>query len=313
MNEKVHVILNPKSAGGATASAAPEILRTLQQKFSDCELSETTGPRSAVALTQKALRDGATLVLAVGGDGTLNEVVNGFFDEGSLIAPNARLSVLPFGTGSDFRKTLGLTDDWRDAIATLDQRQTRMIDLGEITFQDRDGQKTTWLFDNIASFGIGGIIADKVNRASFAKKFGGRFAFTYHTLTTALTYRPQTVRLKVDDTFDRDVATTIVAICNGRYFGSGMEIAPGADIEDGLFEIVILEDLSPLDFFRSVGRIYEGAHVDDPKVTILKGRDVTVTTTSQTAAPLPLEIDGETPGFINAHFSLKPKALPMLA
>lgn len=312
MSEKVHVILNPKSAGGATAHAAPEIFAALQQNFSTCALSETTGPRSAVTLTRQALQDGATLVFSVGGDGTLNEVVNGFFDGDKLVSPDARLSVLPFGTGSDFRKTLGISDDWRNAITTLGERQTRMIDLGKITFQSRDGQKTTWLFDNIASFGIGGIIADKVNRATFAKKFGGRFAFTYHTLTTALTYRPQMVHLKVDDTFDRDVATTIIAICNGRYFGGGMEVAPGADIEDGLFEIVILEDMSPLDFFRSAGLLYEAGHVDHPKVTILKGRNVTVTSLG-TKPPLPLEIDGETPGFIDAQFSIKPKVLPMLA
>ena len=269
----------------------------------------TDGPMAAKHLTTRALKEGIEQIVAVGGDGTINEVVNGFFENGRAINPKAVLAVVASGTGGDFRKTLGLPDDIEEQIARIADSPIRAIDVGKLTFrEDATGREGVRYFDNIASFGLSGATDRAVNQLTFARRFGGKFAFQWGAFKALLTYRNQPVRLRVDNCFDSVVNTATVAICNGQFFGGGMHVAPNAEPDDGLFDIVILRDVGRLELLCKLHRVYSGKHLDDKRVTILRGRKITATP-APGAREVLLDVDGEAPGRLPATFELIPRAL----
>jgi diacylglycerol kinase (ATP) len=180
---RVMVIVNPSSAGGAngrrwarTASCLRHVLATFEHAFTD-------GPGHATCLARQALLDGVELVVAVGGDGTLNEVACGFFEGERCVAPHAALGVVPAGTGSDFARTLG-SDSIEAACARLGGRDSRFIDVGHARFMGRDGATRERIFLNVASFGCSGQIARGISPR--IKRLSGRLAYGVATLHTLL-------------------------------------------------------------------------------------------------------------------------------
>lgn len=310
----VAAIVNPRSGGGATGRAWRLIRATLERELGAVRPSFTaTGstPRylPAAELTRAALKDGAQLVIAVGGDGTINEVVNGFFEDGHLINWHAHLAILNTGTGGDFRKSFDLPHDLEACVRRIAQATTRKIDIGRLTFVADDGAEATRYFDNIASFGMSGAVDRAVNRARFSKLLGGKFAFLWATLATAIRYRPQAVRITADTGFDEVVNVGTAAVANGRFFGGGMMIAPNARPDSGHFDIVIMRDTSFGDLFSGAGKLYEGKHLDDPKVIHFHATSLTATPVGE--APVLLDIDGEAPGRLPARFDILPSVLTL--
>lgn len=303
----ITVIANPKSGGGRTGKRLAEIEAKLQAALGPVTVCTTQAPGDATTLTRAALKDGRTLVIAVGGDGTVNECVNGFFEGRTPVNPEAEFGLIMSGTGGDFRRTLELgpeIDDYIDAIARGTARQ---IDLGCISFVNWQGQDELRLFDNISSFGLSGLVDRAVNNAKLSKLFGGTFSFYWCTLTAMLGFKPQSVRIEVDDHFNEVLNINNAAICNGQYFGGGMWIAPMADPGDGIFEVVIIKDASFGDMLKDTGKIYEGAHLDNPRVVITRGKRVTATPVNQ--EDVLIDADGETPGKLPATFEILPAAL----
>ncbi len=173
------VILNPASAAGAAGRRWDRIARLLRSKLGDFEHAATQEPGEATALARAALREGFEMVVSVGGDGTLNEVVNGFFDGSEPVAPQAVLGVVAVGTGGDFGRTIDQAD-LKSACARLRGRRTRSIDVGVARFTGHDGAPTTRIFINVASFGCGGLVAHLVSPR--LKAVSGQLAFTLATL-----------------------------------------------------------------------------------------------------------------------------------
>jgi diacylglycerol kinase (ATP) len=310
----VAAIVNPRSGGGRTGRAWRIIQATLERELGPVRPHFTKAastPRflPAAELARQALKEGAQLVIAVGGDGTINEVVNGFFEDGALINPDAHLAILNTGTGGDFRKTFDLPEELEPCVARIAQGTTRKIDIGRLTFIADDGAGATRYFDNIASFGLSGAVDRAVNRARFSKLFGGKFAFLWATLATAFRYKALPVRIVADSGFDEVVNVGTAAVANGRFFGGGMMMAPNAEPDSGHFNIVIMRDTTFGDLFSGSGKLYEGKHLDDPKVIHFDAKSLTATPVGE--APVLLDIDGEAPGRLPARFEILPCAITL--
>lgn len=312
---KVHVVANPHSAGGGTAKNWDDLLATLNRAITPVtgrpvETSLTTAPWDAARLTAQALRNGADQIIAVGGDGTIHECINGFFDTGKPLNPNAVLALLPAGTGGDYRRTFNIPDDPALAADICARGDVREVDLGRISYVADDGSKETRYFNNIASFGLSGKVDRAVNKARWPKMFGGTFTFAWCTFWTALRYKPMPVRIKMDDRYDELFNVGTAAIALGQYFGGGMHMAPMAQPDDGLFDVVIMTDTTLKDLVAGDGDLYKGTHIQSPKVIATRTKTLLALPVDETDEVL-LDIDGEAPGRLPASFEIVPAALKL--
>ncbi|HWN67605.1 MAG TPA: diacylglycerol kinase family protein, partial [Haliangium sp.] len=182
-------VVNPQSQHGALGRKWPEVARVLRRELGAFETVFTERPGHAPSLVREALRAGCERVLAVGGDGTISEVVNGFFEDGKPIAPRAALCVVPFGTGGDFRRTVGLPRSFGEAARALAGGKVRTIDVGTLEHRAHDGSTRAQVFANIASFGISGVVDRLVNESS--KRLGGRLSFMLGSLRATWRYTNQ--------------------------------------------------------------------------------------------------------------------------
>ncbi len=301
-------IVNPNAAGRRTGRHWARIQAQLEAAIGPVEARFTDGPMVAVRLTREALEQGADLILAVGGDGTINEVVNGFFQDDQPVNPHAELALLPSGTGGDFRRTFDLPRDHAGQIARIAAGTTRAIDIGKLTYTTTTGANAVRYFDNIASFGISGLTDYEVNRLRGSKRLGGKFAFYYATVKSLLRYQPQTVAVHVDDTLLYDGPLTVAAVCNGRYFGGGMHMAPNASPSDGRFDVILIEGCGRWPLLRRLSAVYSGAHLDSPVTRVAVGQRI-VATPAVGETPVLLDVDGETPGQLPATFEVLPQVL----
>jgi YegS/Rv2252/BmrU family lipid kinase len=280
----------------------PPIEARLRREIGEFTVSMTGAPGEATSIARKALLEGCDLIVAVGGDGTNNEVVNGFFLDGSPVNPGAAFGILQRGTGGDFKRTLGLRGDLDEYVAALRGDAVRPIDLGRLTFVDHHGKQAVRYFLNIASFGISGVVDNYVNRSHL---FKGRLAFFVASLRAGIVYKNQLVRLRIDDGPELERRVNTVAVANGRYFGGSMMVAPQAELDDGLFDVVTLGDLTFGDMLALSRRIYQGTHLEMRKVEHVQARRVV----AESDEVVLLDVDGEQPGRLPATFELIPAAL----
>jgi len=303
------VIVNPKSQGGRLGKRWSELADTIGRAFPFDE-ALTRAPGDATRLTREALRAGAERVVAIGGDGTVNEVVNGFFDEGGApIAPEASFALLPFGTGGDFRRTFGLPTEPAAAARVIAEHRRRRIDVGRLSFTSTSGERVQRMFANIASFGVSGVVDRLVNESG--KRFG-RLSFMLATARATWSYRNQRVQLTFDGADRVESTINTVAVANGRYFGGGMLVAPDAEVDDGQFDVIAMGDFGFADLVKSGRRLYQGTHIAMDKVTARRARVVEAEGV-EPGAVIELDVDGESPGRLPARFELLPGALWMVA
>ncbi len=309
MSESTFVVVNPASANGKTGKRWIEMAARLRARIGDFESAMTEAPRQATALVRDALCNGATHIVSVGGDGTQNEAVNGFFDGGRAINGEAMLSVIPTGTGGDLRRTLDLPQDAVEAIDHVGERPVT-VDVGVLTCDDGRGNPVTNHFVNISSFGVSGRVVDAVNHTT--KAFGGKVSFMLGAARATAKWSNQRVRIVLDpDTPDAQVLERrvyLTAIGNARYFGGGMKIAPDAIMDDGLFDVVIMGDLSKATVLLKSGTIYKGTHLELDKVEHHLARAVRAEAI-EGDPPVLIDMDGEQPGCLPATWSLVPGAL----
>jgi YegS/Rv2252/BmrU family lipid kinase len=286
--------------------------RDIKDIFGAHTVSKTTGPYSAVALTRQAIKEGAELVLAIGGDGTFNEAVNGFIEEDRLINPEAALGFVTSGTGGDIRKQFDWPDPdgFRNMLELIAEGQTRHLDVGKLIFQDDEDQTAHRYFLNESTFGLGGAVSQAVNRSKIAKLFGGSFAFYWHALSQGVRYKNQKIRLQLDDDFDQEFSIILVAVCNCQFLGGGMHMAPKADPQDGLFDILIGHDITSFELNALAKEIYKGTHVNHPKIITRQARRV-VATPLPDQGPVRIEADGETSGKLSSVYEMLPQLIPV--
>ncbi|PIE18014.1 MAG: diacylglycerol kinase [Proteobacteria bacterium] len=297
------VVVNEHAGGGAMADTFRRLEHRLEDALGDFDVAFTDGPGHARELARQAAAGGAVRRLLVGGgDGTLNEVVNGVLDEdGAPRAPQLNLGVITGGTGGDFRKTLGVrTAD--DALGALTGGRVRKLDVARLTYRADDGRDAIRHFINVTSLGVGGLV---VRHIPNFKQFGGKLAYAGATLRSLWGWTNPTVRLTLDGGAPIEGPIVTVAIANGRYFGGGMRVAPSAELDDGHLDVTVLGDLSRLELVLMSRTIYDGRHLRHPKVTAHTARVVT----AESDTPVYLDVDGEALGRLPARVEILPRAL----
>jgi YegS/Rv2252/BmrU family lipid kinase len=303
---RIACIVNPQSANGRTGERWPAIAQALREGLGEPRAYLTERPRHATELARRALEEGADLIISVGGDGTNNEVLNGLFDDGKPVNPEAAMAVIPGGTGGDFARFLQIPKDPAAAARRLAESKPRVIDVGRLTCTDHGGQVVSHMFINIAGFGLGGEVDARVNRTT--KIFGGFASFLFASTVSLFKYKNRAVHLRVDDVLDEELVIQHVSAANGQYFGGGMWAAPDAVLDDGLFDIIIAGDLTLGEMLRSGRDVYKGTHIHHPKTRVLRGRKVTATSRETTL----IDMDGEQPGRLPITMEVIPNALPLL-
>jgi diacylglycerol kinase (ATP) len=234
-----------------------------------------------------------SLLVVVGGDGTVNEVVNGVAGTGAEIA------LLSSGTGEDFGRTHGIPDRFEDAVRTVLEGETRTIDIGRVHCEGSQGR----FFANVGSAGMSGAVARRANAMS--KVLGGRVTFFYALTREFLAWRNTAVTVELDGGVRREGSLHDVIVANGNFHGGGMKLAPDAAQDDGLFDVVTIGDVDKLDFLTTAPKLYSGRYLAHPKVELLRSSTVVISA----AEPLPLEVDGEPIGTTPARFEVVPAAL----
>jgi len=304
----LRVILNPTAGSGGAARKRAAIIRALTVGGAAPEVVQTEGPGDAGRLLRQARHDGVECAVLVGGDGTLNDAVQGYLEDDGRVAQGPALGLIPSGTGGDFRRTFGLNDGVEEAAQRILDASPRPIDLGLLSVTSHDGQLVRRAFINIASFGIGGLTDRIVN--STPKWMGGKAAFFLGTLRAMLVYKNAPVRVRIDGKVCLEAPIFNVALANGRYFGGGMLIAPDADPSDGLLDVVALQDLSKAESVALSQHIYKGTHLARRGVTVARGRVVEAEALSASTEVL-VDMDGETPGRLPLRAELAPGALSL--
>jgi len=304
---KITFIVNPNSSNGSTEKEWPQIKAKAEDILGPFMTSITTSPGHATQLTRQAIDSGSEIVVCVGGDGTLNEVINGFANEKGSIEQGVLLGFIPRGTGCDFVKSISIPGDPESALKNILGRRCRTIDLGRLTFQDHDGQSSCLFFHNVVSFGLGGEVDERVNRTT--KMFGGFVSFIWATLVSILLYNKKRIRLRVDDSFNEEVLSWNVAVANGECHGGGMRVAPGASLCDGLFQITVVGDLNLGQVFWNLPKLYNGKIYEHKKITKLIGRRVAASSSQLVL----LDMDGEQPGKLPAVVEIVPSAIRIIS
>jgi YegS/Rv2252/BmrU family lipid kinase len=304
--KQITFIVNPNSANGATGRQWPTIGLKAKHRLGLFETLVTTGPGDATRLTRQAVLSGAEIVVCVGGDGTLNEVINGLMNQKGSIESKVLLGYIPRGTGCDLAKSIPVPLNLDRALDNIVSHRNRKIDLGKLTYRDHRGRESYRYFHNVLSFGLGGEVDARVNRTS--KLFGGFLSFIWATLISILRFDKKQIQLCVDNFFDEEVTVWNVAVANGQYHGGGMRVAPGAEINDGLFQVTVIGDLSIPEVFWNLPRLYNGKIYEQKKITKLIGRRVVASSTQVVL----LDMDGEQPGRLPVAIEMVPSALSII-
>jgi YegS/Rv2252/BmrU family lipid kinase len=300
-------IINPASARGNTVRAWNRIEDRLRQSNVAFSKYLTNRANDATEAARNALAAGVSRIVSVGGDGTLNEIVNGYFDSaGNSLNPTASLSILPSGTGSDFRRTLGVTEG-SDSLAAALESGTRQIDVVHAEFAGINGGPASRFFINVASFGLGGEISATVNRwrETVPRWIGGSIRFTGAAISALGRYRCVPVTIRLDESKEIRIDSNLIIAANARFAGGGMMVAPNARIDDGLVDVILTDGASRWDVVKELPRIQRGAYLRNPRVSELRARQVEI----ESAEPLPIDMDGEMVGYTPARLVVRPAAL----
>ncbi|MBW2525886.1 MAG: diacylglycerol kinase family lipid kinase [Deltaproteobacteria bacterium] len=305
------LILNPKSGGGRTGRHAAELERRVRARLGSVDVVRTERPRHAAKLAEEAAIAGRETVLSAGGDGTIHEIVNGLMVARERDAAATRLGIIGRGTGGDFRRTLGLEHELDAYLSAVEEGKTRTIDVGRLRYVDHDGRDGTGYFVNILSMGMGGLVDQYV--ATTARRLPGVAAYFTATVVALVRSRIGHLRCRVrngDEEREVRLSSRNLAICNGRFFGSGMEVAPMAEPDDGLFHIVSLPARGRLHFALFSRSIYAGTHVDAPDVEVLSCNGIHIELDNPGVSDrFLLDVDGEPLGKLPIDVELLPRAL----
>ena len=302
---KTIVIVNPQAGNGRTEKIWPKIESALEKSIGSFEVLQTTCRGDATDLSRRILAVDTARIVAVGGDGHLNEVLNGFIENDLPVNPEARLSFVMTGTGCDFQRSLGISGKWQNATAKLKDAKVRKIDVGKVTYTASDKTQKIRYFDNIASFGLSGAVDHCLEHSRLRNYLGGSLLFLWATIKTVFTHPNQSIRFRIDDGPEEEICSRLGLLANGRYFGGAMHAAPEAELDDGLLDLLMLKEISVAKFLWHLPKIYKGTHLKIPEIFFQKVRKFTAESSEQVI----LDIDGESPGYLAATFEVLPKLL----
>jgi diacylglycerol kinase (ATP) len=298
------VIVNPVSANGRTGRDWPKNEPLLRRLLPPFTFWTTSAPNQATELAYQAVDQGYTTIAVHGGDGTVNEVVNGLLGHPKF--EKMSLAILPYGTGADLVRTLGISHSLTAAAGQACSNVFRKIDVGLARFVDLSGNPCRRHFLNVTDVGFGGDLVRYVN--SHSKRWGGKLSFLRGLLVTLFQYRNKRIRIGLDDRPPFEVKASSIVIANGQYFGGGMWVAPPARMDDGLLEVVVVGDVSRVEVLTNTRRLYKGTLAEHPKVQAFQARSLTLESEEEVF----IDLDGELVGRLPVRFELLPKKIKIL-
>jgi YegS/Rv2252/BmrU family lipid kinase len=316
----MQIIINPSAA--KARSAWPIIQKQLDNAGISYQAYETTAAGDATNKTRVALQSAVESIVVVGGDGTLSEAAEGFFQFNkdldippTPINPAATLAILPAGTGDDFarglRRKRSPLDDWIETLVSYcrGNKSAQMID---VLYGRCNDYEIPFICLNASTMGIGGETAGRVAaQGRFMRNFSGEFRFVFAAVGALAAWRERRVRVSVDGRVVVDGPMNLAGVANGLYAGGGMMLSPQARIDDGKLDVVTASGLTRANVVTELSRIHTGGHVKNPKVTITQGTIVTIETLLAQDA-MPLEADGNVRGVTPVRFAVLPGALRFL-
>jgi diacylglycerol kinase (ATP) len=305
------VVCNPISGSGRGQSLLSVVRRTLDNAGISYTFDVTKGRGDAARLASSAVHAGCSIIIAIGGDGTLFEVVNGImnpaeFDAATAEASHVAVGLVQAGRGSDFGRSVGVPSDIHAACARLLDGRTTQIDLGYVTYMGFDGKQRSRYFANAAGLGFDAEVTVRANAGP--RILGGTIPYLNSLVRTLGSYHNKQISVSLDGTEPWSARANSIVIANGQYFGGGMKIAPDAHLSDGILDITLLGDLGKIDLIRNVPRVYDGSHVTHPKVKTFTARTIEVTSPERVL----LQADGEVLGTAPATFQVAHHALRLI-
>ncbi len=287
---RVVFIVNPTADRGKAKGVWKTLLGCKSELFSNYEVIHTEYQGHARVIASEISEETCDVIVSVGGDGTIHEIVNG------IVGKDISLGIIPAGSGNDLARTLGISKDPKEALLAITNKSASRIDLG--VAGDR-------YFINIGGAGFDAeVVADMNNNMRFLR---GTVAYVASVIKKLLTFVPVELEITIDGRI-LNKKVYICAVANGKYYGGGMMLAPDALINDGYFDICVLEDLSKLDFLVTFPSVFKGKHIDHPKVKIYKGKEVLI----KGPEHLSIHADGEIFGRLPARFFILPNALRIM-
>lgn len=278
---------------------------TSKKLFDKVDFFETRHKGHAVELAEFAAKNNYRYIIAAGGDGTINEVMNGIMNSG--MQDQVILGHFTAGTANDFSKTIGITGKYEQLFDLIEHQKTKKIDVGEITYTDNDGKIDKRYFINIADVGIGGVVVEKINKSR--KIFGPDFTFLSAITRTYLTYKKTELEVIADNNYKWQGKALSIVAANGKYFGSGLCIAPGAMIDDDKLSLVILGDVKLMDYVTKINEVRKGKTIEHPQVVYRTMHELQV---NHIDKPTAIDIDGEFVGYTPCHIRILPGRINFL-
>ena len=303
------IIVNPKSASGATRENWSSIASDLRTHFGPFQVAFTKGPGDGIELAKRSAQEGRRLIIACGGDGTINEIANGILTSGT----DCELGIFPSGTGGDFRRTLNIPSERREAARALREGTTRAIDVGKIAYEDHNGETASRYFLNVSSFGLAASIIGRVKGSTSldwlpVDSVRGRASFALSTLQEVVGLGTTNVRVKIDDDEERPLTTVNFCVANARYFGGGMMIAPEAKIADGFLDVINIGDIKTAKILLRAYTLYRGTHLALTEVKDRRAKRIEARPFHD-GEEVHIEVDGELLGRLPAVYEVVPEAL----
>lgn len=302
-NFKTFFVVNPKAGHGRGCNIWEKVRPEITRQFGACDFAYTNARGHGIVLTTEALHKGYEMVVTVGGDGTINEVVNGFFEEGKPVTENAVLGILPAGTGGDYVRSLSYPKFLEGRVRLLTGRRTRQVDLGHVSFRTIDGLEQNRFFVNIAGCGLPGELVDEISK--MPRTYGGKVAYLLGLAKALKRHKNQWISVEVDQSERIEKKAMCGVIANGQYFGSGMHVAPQAVLDDGLLDFVLVGDISVMELMRNLPKLYTGKVGDHPEIETYRAKEIRI----RSKAQILLDLDGEQTGVLPATYTVLQKAL----
>jgi YegS/Rv2252/BmrU family lipid kinase len=317
------VIANPAARSGRTSGEIEAIVAQLQGRIGPVDLALTEHAGHAATLAARAVTERRALVVSVGGDGVMSEIVDGLLACPATVAPAPAgelpvLGLVAAGTGGDFGRSLGIPPAREAYLAAIATGRTRLVDVGRVRFTGRDGAPVERVFVNVLSAGIGGFV-DRYT-AAMPAVVPGRVAYGAATVAAVVSCRRRRVLCRATradgSTFERVLRAYAVVIANGHTFGGGMRIAPAARIDDGLFDVVVVETPTKITMLHHFLSVYRGEHLTKPGVSTFTCTHIELTPSRDATPPrdfFPLDVDGDALGDLPLSVAVAPASLRVLA
>jgi diacylglycerol kinase (ATP) len=296
---RAKVIINPAAGAHTTLKKWPQLSRLLSKIGLIFDFQHTEGTGHAIEIAREAASNGYSYLVAIGGDGTVNEVANGILKTGN--SSEVSLGVVSTGTGSDFARSAGIPSDYISACSNLLSPNRLTIDVGIVEYMKK-GQKTERFYVNAAGVGFDAAAVEATEK--MPKFFGGTIPYLAGLLRTLIGYRNKSVTMDIDGKRESSRVLSVM-VANGNYLGGGMHIAPNAVMNDGILDVVIIGDVGKIDLLKSLPMIYKGTHGNHPKVRMGRANKVSIESSDR----ILVHADGELLGEGPASFRLIPLAL----